>query len=152
MSYDQDFTVANLVMANWVDSNSAEEQLFDLVLQWLDFLAAGDFERAYQCTLHRSYFGWSSARLRKWIEGYGWHEPNPRGPFRVSDRRAARKVLHTADIYFTDRPYNLSSGSVIGSLEHAIPLNGEWSDLVAQFEIVDIESRRYLLLGNVLVP
>jgi hypothetical protein len=126
-------------------SDASDEQILAVTDEWLRHVADGDFENAIQLTSQSTYYGWNAEFLRRWISNYGWDEPHPRGPFVVrfpssqSDKPVYRHVMR-------------SDGGKPLQAWRDVPLNGEWSDLVAHFGFHERNSDMTLVLENVIVP
>jgi hypothetical protein len=119
-------------------ADASDEELLAVACRWVDLLAEQDYAAAMELTAHDDYYGWTPDLIRSVIEGYGFPEPHPRGPFRVTPlaeargrREPARRVKRWArPLLRPDR-----SAVALGDVLFDLPLNGEWSDLTATFQI-----------------
>jgi len=118
--------------------NATDGELLGFCREWLDLVAADRFDEAlgllwvppsYDKSQH-----WTPDKLRSYIENYGSWTPREDGTrWRV-----------TPAIDAGDRPEERSTVARLDDDPHAgwvdldLPLNGEWSDLTAQFEFAPV--------------
>ena len=120
-------------MPVWINANSSDDEIFEIVFQWIDVLSKGDYERVarelgyWDFDLHVA-----TKAIREAIEGYRSPQLFPNvEDFRVSDWRLAtggnrepkREIVR----------YKENSVGIVVSVCIHLPLNGAWSDLVADF-------------------
>jgi len=151
MGSEAELETRNFEHAFSTDEQDLEVSLLSLADNWLDLLAEEKFGEAISATLHRGRNGWSPQAIKQWLQGYGSDLPHRSGPFRVTDRALA-SGQPDREFIWSDHPFSLSEGEVIGQLIHTIPLNHKWSDLEARFEIVLVKGKYFLLLRSILVP
>lgn len=128
----------------------SDTDVLDAVAEWAALLAEDDYSAAVEFT-HRphpsgSSGDWTPELLRTVIRNYGSVDPWPDGrTFRVTPLDEAtgdRQPDHSVDWW--DR-----GAEIVGSAWFDLPLNGEWSDLTATFEIHRIETGLALVLDQV---
>jgi hypothetical protein len=108
--------------------------LIAALYRWVGRLASGDFDGAVdQLYQDGDANPLSAASLRAWIERY---EPAP--PLRV-DRPARVSPAETAGgpLEPLAEVFRADDGSV-RSIDFSMPINGEWSELVAFFDVVPV--------------
>jgi len=155
------------------NQDAEDEEILAVVDHWADLLAAGDYTTACTITLNPSELSWTPATMEKWVNGYGYDEPlrdgrimqvTSRETARSTDVKPYRKILRAnADVEppkttSTDAKYgsyesllNAADGFV-GEVWYSLPLNGEWSDLVARFDLAPHNEFLVLILVRLDVP
>ena len=108
---------------------ATDQDILRVVERWIDDLAEGRYDVAFERTAHDPYYEWTPDLMHAVVRGYGLPEPHRRGPFEVTDRVSA--VGHPA--FEIDR--DETPPDVIAFVSHSLPLNGEWSDLTATFRL-----------------
>jgi hypothetical protein len=122
--------------------DATDDEIVTLCREWVDLMAAGRTPEALDLLWIPDDYDdsqrWTPARLVGYIANYGNSQPTPDGTrwtitppeaAAVGERGAPRKPeVGRLD----DHP---SSGWV----DYDLPLNGEWSDLTAQFEFRRVE-------------
>jgi hypothetical protein len=123
--------------------NASDEDLLRLCREWIELVAAGRLQEALELLwVPPSYDPsqrWTADSLRRYVENYGSWEPTSDGStWRISSIAAAKapagrdRFVPRADVV------RFSSNPQAGSVELDLPLNGEWSDLTAQFEFAPV--------------
>jgi hypothetical protein len=118
--------------------DATDEEILGVVRRWVELLAAQDYAAAMDLTAHDEYYEWKPDLMRQVIEGYGLPEPHPRGPFRVTplaEASGGRKPRHEVVRWDPPEARPEHNAMALGYVEFDLPLNGEWSDLTASFEI-----------------
>jgi hypothetical protein len=120
----------------------SDEDILSVARCWTERLVAEDYAGAFDMLLHvPAYPGksWVSSpeALRAWIINYGSDEPIPGEPVCcVTPIESAAGKPPVGSPYLqrqeTDRRY----AGCRGRLDWPLPLNGEWSDLQASFDLV----------------
>lgn len=128
-------------MATWINSDCSDDEILEVVFQWIDVLSQKDYDRVAR-ELGYWDFGFQKATkaIREAIGGY-------RAPglfpgveeFEVSDWRLAvggkseptRKVVRCEE----------NTVGIAVSVCIDLPLNGAWSDLAADFLLFEREYR-----------
>ena len=133
-----------------------EADVIEFANRWTDKLVRQDYETAFEMLhLVTEYPGRSWVRspdeLETWISNYGSDTPlEDEPPYVVTD-------IATAGGAQWDNDCDLLSDSerypgCIGRLDWSLPLNGEWSDLQASFDLVKVEGRAVFVLVALRVP
>jgi hypothetical protein len=114
----------------------------------MDRLAAGDFDGAVaQLYQDGNTPPLSAAGLRAWIERYEPAAPlRPDRPVRVTPAETAGGPLEPLTEVFR------ANDGTVRSIDFSIPINGEWSELVAFFDVVPVEGGVALRLRDIRVP
>jgi hypothetical protein len=122
----------------------SDDEILGVCREWVDLVAAGRLADAIQLLYVPASYDpsqhWTSETLETYIGNYGSWDP-------LADGRVMRMTpLETARIPANSSgrlPYadvvRLSSDPHAGSVELDVPLDGEWSDLTAQFEFAPVD-------------
>jgi hypothetical protein len=120
--------------------NASDSQILDVVRMWAHSLAAEDYAGALALVDARRH--WTPDLLRTVITNYGSVEPMRDGStYRVTPLGTVRggpKPRHEVD----------REGDRI-SVWFDLPLNGEWSDLTATFDLIPRDGGLALVLDDV---
>lgn len=131
-------------------ASATDEQILQVAREWAEALARDDYQEAFDMTAHDPYHGWTPVLMRTVVQNYGSIEPLADGSiYRVT-------ALGTAEGGSTPRhEVNRRSADVdahetqeIGSIWFDLPLDGEWSDLTATFEIRSNGNALHLVLNE----
>ena len=115
-----------------------------LVERWVELLAADRFDDALALLAPRP--DWTVKLLKTVIGNYGFIEPRGDGKtFTVSPIAAAKGDRPRAELVWLDRERN----DLLGYVCFALPLNGEWSDVTALFDLLASPSGVVLALDDV---
>jgi len=135
----------------------SDEDILAFARRWTQRLAAEDYSGAWGMLLHRPGDVWAPTPdvLRSRIANYGSPDPIPGEPVCVVTpiESAAgspwRRLpsLHREPAGNPHRPPDTR-----GRLDWQLPLNGEWSDLVASFDLVDARGELVFVLAALRVP
>jgi hypothetical protein len=120
--------------------NANDGQILDVVREWVELLAAERYARAVEFVDPGQV--WTPALLRSVIRNYGSVEPRKDGStFRVTsigDAKGGPSPRHAVD----------RQGGRI-SVWFDLPLNGQWSDLTATFQVSETKGGLALVLDDV---
>lgn len=124
--------------------NATDGEILALCRQWVDLVAAGQLDQAIDLlcvpdACHQEQ-RWTADTLRTYVGNYGSWDPIGDGSFWcVTPIESARMPSDSpnfqphADVCRYDgRPHS-------GCVDFDLPLNGEWSDLTAQFEFSPVD-------------
>jgi hypothetical protein len=123
--------------------DASNEEILGVCREWVDLVAAGRFAEAigllYVPTKYDPSQHWTPESLQTYIGNYGSWEP-------LANRRVTRVTPTATARIPVDRPpfvpradvVRLASDGTAGSAELDVPLDGEWSDLTAQFEFAQV--------------
>ena len=117
-----------------IDSNNIEKELIHFVQKWFDLIADGEFEEACKKLDKPNCYGikWTPEKIQDIIK-------DEFGPETIFGDEHKNGVFFSAvkDTNGSYRSDVLEFDDGRGySVEHDVPLNGEWSDLTAQFEFL----------------
>jgi hypothetical protein len=129
-------------------------EILKAVQAWVKLSEQEDYQNAYAYTEHNEYYQWTPELIKDVIYGYGLPEPHPSGEiFKVTAVSPAgtedRKLYHEVDFYDEPLPYEEKQAEITGQVWYDLPLNGEWSDLTATFQIVKREAYLTLELAEI---
>lgn len=128
---------------------ASDEELLDGVRKWVDLLSEDKFSEAYNLTAHDSYYAWSPELIRSFIAGYGMrHEPGNHA-YRIS--KISQTEGGASPRWVIDRWLDAEPSSRIGFVWFDLPLDGEWSDLTATFEVKQNKEHFVLVLQDIKV-
>ena len=126
---------------------ASDEELLDGVKKWVDLLAEARFSEAYNLTAHDSYYEWTPDLIRSVIAGYGMPHEQGDPEHRIS------KIVETegggAPDWWVDRWENAEPSNRLGFVSFYLPLDGEWSDLTATFEVLRNKDHLVLVLQDI---
>jgi hypothetical protein len=129
-------------------ADATDETVLAAVAKWINLLAADDAEAAV-AFLHHGQFAnpmaTSPDALRSWLARYEPGPPLRPGPPRVTPVETAGGPFEPRQEVWRDE-----AGNVV-SVDYSIPVNGEWSELVAFFDLVRVPEGAALLLRDIYV-
>jgi hypothetical protein len=116
-------------------------EILKIVEVWVKMLEQEDYHNAYAYTEHDEYYQWTPELIKEVIYGYGLPEPHPNGEiFKVTPISPVStediKPSHEVNYYDEPLPYEEKEAEIIGQVWYDLPLNGQWSDLTATFQIL----------------
>ena len=129
--------------------NATDEHILDVARRWVELLAQEKYEEAFQMLRYHSAEFWSPELIRTVITNYGFIEPREDGAtFKVTslENNPESQALHRVEWYGADpnRP-----ADYLGMVAFTLPLNGEWSDVTAMFDIVEENGEIVLELDDI---
>jgi len=125
---------------------------------WVGLLVEKKYERAIAmlATLRplldppATETGWTPELLARVIQNYGLLEP------REDDKTFSVTPIATTmgngprfEVTWFDKPVGVGWGASVGHAHHDLPLNGEWSDVTATFDILDTAEGLVLALDDI---
>lgn len=120
---------------------ACDESFLTSVQKWVELLGEERFLDAFKLTAHDSYYSWTPDLIRSVIAGYGLpHEPGDH-EYRVSKISETKNGVSRWEV---ERWHDAEPSNRIGLVSINLPLDGEWSDLTATFEI--LQDNNYLIL------
>jgi hypothetical protein len=126
---------------------ASDEELLDGVKMWVDMLAEERFPEAYQLTAHDSHYAWTPDLIRSVVVGYGLPHESGNHEYRISKICEARGG--PSPRWEVDRWQDTEPRYRVGFISFDLPLDGEWSDLTATFEIVVHHGQLILVLQDI---
>lgn len=122
-----------------------DNEILSFIEHWIELLADGHYEAAHQHTGHDPYFGWTPELIEAVVHGYGLPESHPSGEvFMVTPIAEAQGGPPQRQI----ERYDIPSG-VLAEVFHSLPLNGEWSDLSATFNVIPANGGANVILQEI---
>lgn len=131
----------------------SDVEVLDVVRAWARLLAEEDYASAFALTEHDPYYLWTPSLIRDVIAGYG-SPCDRRGPrHRVTpiEYASGRDNPRQTITWFDRSGDERSQQARVGYVEFDLPLDGEWSDLTATFEIQRRGGRLVLVLNEIRV-
>ena len=129
-----------------ISPDASEKSILDFVKRWMKLLADNRFDEACALLEHPNSFGivWTPNLIKETVHNTFsldtlFYEFHPEGAF-FSD---PYELEEQRDIELIE----LNDGSGY-AFDYDIPLNGEWSDLTAQFEILKRPNGYVVFLNN----
>jgi hypothetical protein len=126
-----------------------DDMLSAALYRWVGRLAAGDFEGGVdqlRQDADANRQAASAADLRAWIERYEPAPPlRPDRPARVTPAETAGGPLEPLMEVFR------ADDGTVKSVDFSMPINGEWSELVAFFDVVPVAGGFALSLSDMYV-
>jgi hypothetical protein len=116
-----------------VPRDASDEQVLDLVREWIDVLAKQDYEAVFAELGYALAFGESGAKcIQRAVQAYRSpnHYPGVE-EFVVTDWRTAESGNPAPQQKVTW--FKPNSTRLVGAVDFDLPLNGRWSDLTANF-------------------
>jgi hypothetical protein len=127
---------------------ASKEDILKVVESWVEALAQGDYKQAYEMTYHLPDDPYTPEFLPTWLANYGWHETYQVTSLNAVSPKPEGQVPPYRDVdFFKTLP--AENGSTVGYIDFDLPLNGEWSDLTAQFDIWQLNDSLVLRLMEI---
>ncbi|MCB2408238.1 DUF7668 domain-containing protein [Hymenobacter lucidus] len=122
------------------DSSKIKHQILLFIREWIALLFEEKFAEAcnrIDGSIHpENSVAWTPELLNEVLMDYAWHERMP------VVTNPAKMDLTDEQVYF----YKYDSPAQHGyAVEYDIPLDGEWSDLTAQFSFVENSNNLYTI-------
>lgn len=139
--------------------NCSDAEILAVAEEWTNRLAAEDyagaFDMLFRGTPEQPVRSWvaSAEALRAWVVHYGSPEPIPDEPPRVVTPTATATGTPwrwLPSLTRTELPPDRPGPR--GRLDWELPLNGEWSDLVASFDLEMHDGSLVFVLAALRVP
>ena len=132
---------------------ATDQQILDIAREWTNALARDDYESAFEITAHDPYYNWSPETMRIVVQNYGSIDPMADGSvYRVTsldDATGDTVPEHEVDWMTYPRAISNKKELTVGHVWFDLPLNGEWSDLTATFEIRRSGDLLHLVLNDI---
>ena len=124
--------------------DASDDQILDVCREWVELVAAGRFADAIDLLRVPSTYDtsqrWTTESLQTYIGNYGsWEPPAAGRVVRITPLRTARIPVDRPNVRPHADVVRLTSNRATGSVELDVPLDGEWSDLTAQFEFAPVD-------------
>ena len=132
---------------------ATDDEILGVVREWAAALANSDYEAAFALTDQDPYHQWTPELIKAVIQGYGLPEPRRDGQvFRVTPMDSAKggaQPRHAVEYFDVPRFIEGTDQMVIGEVWFDLPVNGEWSDLTANFEVRRDKTGILLVLNEI---
>lgn len=134
----------------------SEADVIEFANMWTDKLVREDYPAAYEMLHHvaeQPGRSWVSTHdeLRKWICNYGSDAPvEGEPPYVVTEISTASGSRWDNDLDLA--PARERYVGCVGRVDWWLPLNGEWSDLQASFDLVSLNGKVAFVLVALRVP
>ena len=148
---------------NVLPANASDEEILGLAKRWAQLLAEERYDEAISLTRVAEDDTYTSADLKTLISNYGSYKPTRDGSvYRVTPLDSAlprsptsptlplRPPCHEVDRLVSDYK-RVKNPRYRGEVWFDLPLNGQWSDLTATFDIEAVEDGLVLVLNAVTV-
>lgn len=132
-----------------LNPDAVDEEILAAVEAWTELLAAGRFDDAFAQTLHRQDVGWTPELMRTVIANYGSVVPYEDG--RTFHVTSPAHLPRDHGFFFGVERYDDDPNrpqEYVGAAMYTLPLNGEWSDLTALFDLVLVDGLLHLSLDD----
>jgi hypothetical protein len=135
-----------------------DQDILDVAREWTERLVAEDYLGAFNMLLYVPTFpgkSWvaSQEALRAWIINCGTDEPIPGEPsYQVTPIDSAEGEIPQGYLELDRSETDQRYPGCRGRLDWPIPLNGEWSDLKASFDLVARDGELLFVLVALGVP
>lgn len=128
-------------------SAASDETVLAAIRYWVALLAADEVEAAIEflCPKGGNRMAATAPHLRTWIGRYEPGAPLQARPARVSPAETAAGPMQPVEEVF-----RADDGTLL-SVDYALPINGEWSELVAFFDAVPVPGGLALALRDMYV-
>jgi hypothetical protein len=127
-------------------------EILDTVRDWVELLAQERYNEAFQMLYHPENDYWTAELIRTVVANYGSIEPLKGGStYRVTSL-TDRSLTQHPNPYQNVWRYGDNAQrdkNHIGDVHFGLPLNGEWSDLTAIFNIVRLNDTLTLQLDDI---
>lgn len=125
--------------------NADAEQIRQAITDWIGLLAADRYDEAFSMLYRLRNDPWTAEKIRNAIANYGLGQAQPDGQtFKVtSSSDAIQKGVRTR---YQDVEW-FEDGEGVAHFD--LPLNGEWSEVTAVFDILPMEEGVVLRLNGI---
>jgi len=139
-----------------ISAPPTDAAVYEFALRWTEQLAQENYGEAFEMLCYvqnhpgRSWVS-SPEELRSWIENYGSDTPIPGEPlYKVTkiEQASGERWGNYLDLSPSVGRY----AGYLGRLDWELPLNGEWSDLQASFDLIAVDQRVTFVLVALRVP
>lgn len=132
-------------------TNSTDEDLINFVRNFVNLLAQEKYVEAFEITYHNPDREMSPELIKALIKGYGFAEPvenNTDPPLRVTHLSNIEKPEPKYQIDFYDIKEDVFPKE-IGIIHYDLPIDDDWSDLTAIFDVFELEDGIALSLYDI---
>lgn len=143
----------------FLPKHATDEEILDVVRQWVNTLANKDYDAAFAMTYHGPDEHWTPQLMQEVIEDYGsrvspdssvWSiTPWETATIDVQSPEPDWDVQPSHDVHWSDEPNMDLDPPLLGYVWFDLPVGGKWSDLTATFYILEIDDRLALELNDI---
>jgi hypothetical protein len=129
-----------------IETNDTENELIRFVQDWFDLISDGNIKEACKEIDKPNCYGiiWTPGKIEEIIKD----EFGPETVFgQAHPNGVCFSTIHDTQGTFRADVLKFDDGSGY-SVEHDVPLNGEWSDLTAQFEFIGDKAEFEVILHD----
>jgi hypothetical protein len=134
----------------------SDEDILAVAEKWTNRLVAEDYDGAWAMLLHRPAEVWAPTpdALAARIRNCGCEAPTPSEALRVTPTATAtgERWRRLPALSRTADGDTYRGPAIRGRLDWQLPLNGEWSDLVASFDLLEHDGELVFALAALRVP
>lgn len=128
---------------------ASDEDLLSGARKWVDLLAEARSADAFMLTAHDSYYSWTPDLIQSVIAGCGLPHELGNHKYRIS--KTSETKGGPSPRWEVDRWQEAEPSSRIGFVWIDLPVEGEWSDLTATFEVLQHDNHLVLVLNDIRV-
>ena len=121
--------------------NATDDDLLQLVHDWVRLLEAGRYEEAFELTDHVPSSGWTPTLIKQCIEGYDEALPNQH----VTLQGVANDIIQHIEV----SRWISAKQCFVGDIWYDLNINNVVSDLTATFYICESLDGLYLSLNDI---
>lgn len=133
-----------------LSKDSTDDEIIDAVRAFVELLAEEKYSEAYEKFLPAPDQQLTLEVIKSLIEGYGFAEPveeNDEPPLRVTSLREMTEPEPTGRQQIDW--FSAKDDRILGAVHYDLPINGEWSDLTAIFDIIKAQDGIALSLYDI---
>lgn len=120
--------------------SATDSDLLAAAREWINLLAAGRFADALAFLYRLPAEEWTPDYLARWIENYGFDQPLTDGSkMKATPTDSAAGTLSLAEVWRYDEIDEDTGLPLVARVLHDVPLDGEWSDLNAVFNVLRVD-------------
>ncbi len=126
-----------------------DADLLRVVRQWNDALAIQDVATAFQMTYHDPEDSWTPALLAQAASNYDAGTGDDQARITLWDTATVADVRPQHEVTWFEQPNHRRSPPVVGYIWVDLPYGGQWSDVTAIFNILQIDTQLVLELESI---
>lgn len=133
-----------------LSKDATDEQILDVLRDWIELLAQDKYNEAFEMFRYGENSGWTPEHIRTWINNCTAWEPWDTGEvFKVTSlKEPISGKSYNCDVNWWDSPPP-NCKECKGVVYFDLPLNGEWSDITAMFDIIELDDCLILELDDI---
>ena len=127
--------------------DATDEDIINVVRDFVNLLAKERYVEAFEMMYRNSKDEMSPELIKRLIEGYGFDE-SVKDVFRVASLEKMKNQEPEFQIDWLESVKGEKPRD-IGTIHYDLPINGEWSDLTAIFDVYELENGIALSLYDI---